>query len=310
MSPDDHGGHGNGDGDSVQDFLDRSDWGFPPRSATVRVVFGAKSTRGRLRSINDDNYLIIRMGRHQETVVTSLPDEVIRDRFDEYGYAMVVADGMQRSGDGETASHVAIATLVGLVRHLGRWNVRVDDLIAEDILARAERFYRHVHSAVTHEHHKDATRSDQTTLTAAFSGGHDLFFAHVGHSRAYLFRGGRLMRLTRDHTVAGRHAAAAPVGPLIDMNAAARDLKHVLTNTIGMAGPLKIDLERLRLDDNDRVLVCTNGVSNVLDDDQMAAVLSSEQLPDDQCQALIDLVEAAEGEDDATALIAHYRIPE
>ena len=121
---------------------------FPPPSATVQVTFGAQSRRGQSRLVNEDHYLVLRLGRHQETLLTSLPDEAIAARFDEYGYAMVVADGMGGTGAGEAASHLAIATLVYLVRQFGKWNLRVDDAIAQEIMARAERFYRHVDSTV------------------------------------------------------------------------------------------------------------------------------------------------------------------
>jgi len=283
---------------------------FPPLSTTVQVVFGAHSRRGPARVVNEDHYVIIGLGRHQETIRTSLSDELVASRFDEHGYAMVVADGLGGTGAGESASHLALATLVYLVRQFGKWNLRVDDAIAREIMARAERFYRHIDSTVAGQHQTGVTPTDQTTLTATFGSGDDLFFAHVGHSRAYLFRGGHLMRLTRDHTMA-RYGSAAPPSPLVDVNAAARDLKHILTDAIGMHGPIgpMIDLERVRLEDGDSVLVCTNGLTDAVDDGTIETVLAGHQPPDVQCEALVDLAMAAGGEDDATALVASYRIP-
>ena len=123
---------------------------------------------------------------------------------------------MGGSGAGESASHLAIATLVSLVRYFGKWNLRVDDTIAQDIMARAERFYRYVHSTVANERHKDSTGTNQTTLTAVFSAGTDLFFAHIGHSRAYLLRheygqhGDAETRAERRHNVAGSHCDLLP----------------------------------------------------------------------------------------------------
>ncbi len=64
---------------------------------------------------------------------------------------MVVADGLGGAGSGEAADRLAIATLVNLLGHFGKWQLRVDDAVAGDILARAERFYRHVDSVVVHE---------------------------------------------------------------------------------------------------------------------------------------------------------------
>ena len=110
---------------------------FPPLSATVQAVFGAHSRPGRNGAVNSDHYAVLRLGRNQETLLTSLPDEVIAKRFDEYGYAMIVADGVGPNDGAERASHLAIATLVYLIRHFAKWNLRVDDELAVEIMARA-----------------------------------------------------------------------------------------------------------------------------------------------------------------------------
>jgi protein phosphatase len=305
---------GSGEGDSADRFgvgrlFDSPD--FPPPSTTVQVTFGAQSHRGRLAPVNEDHYLILRMGRHQETLMTSLPADVMPPRFDEYGYAMVVADGMGRGGSGEAASRLAIATLVYLVRHFGKWELRVDDTVAQEIIARAERLYRQIDITVTSQRYAGPASADQTTLTATFGSGRDLFFAHVGHSRAYLLRGGDLARLTRDHTARGRQRTGAASPPLREVTVAARDLAHILTDTIGMAGSVgpTIDIERIQLCDDDRVLVCTNGLTDVVDDQQIAEILASEESPDRLCRSLVDLALASNGKDDVTALVARYRIP-
>jgi PPM family protein phosphatase len=173
---------------------------------------------------------------------------------------------------------------------------------------RAERFYRHVDGAVADRRRREDI--GQTTLTATFGAGRDLFFAHVGHSRAYLFREGQLMRLTRDHTL-GQQRQRLATAPLMDINRTARDLRHILTDTIGMSGPAgpQIDLERIRLNDADRVLVCTNGLTDSVDEETIRKALATDQSPDDQCQALVALALADGGEDDVTALVAQFRIP-
>jgi PPM family protein phosphatase len=284
--------------------------GFLPHSATVRVVFGASSSRGASRLINEDHYLVIRLGRFQQTLLTSLRDDAVTSRFDEEGYAMIVADGVGRPGAGESASHLALVTLVYLVRHHGEWSLRIDDQTAQELMRRVERFYRHVDSTIVQGRRTGTVRMDQTTLTATFGAGRDLFFAHVGHSRAYLFRAGQLLRLTRDHTV-DRYQSTTPIGPLIDVNTASRDLRHILTDAIGMDGPAApvIDLERIQLDDNDRVLVCTNGLTDAIEDERIAEVLAQKLSPDAQCERLTALAKAAGGDDDITAVVAHYRIP-
>ena len=288
-----------------------------PLSSTVRVEFGARSVRGGSHEVNEDHYLIVQMARQQDTIETSLPMLQSR-RFDEYGYAMVVADGVGESGTGEIASRIAIETLSALAVHFGKWNLRVDDRIAQEIMDRAERFYRDIDGTVTQLGLGGETRP-QTTLTAAFSAGADMFFAHVGHSRAYLLREGELLRLTRDHTLQGRNTPtvpqraghAVPGAPLVEVGAYARDLRHVLTNTIGMRGLIgpAIDLERFKLLDGDVVLVCTNGLTDVVDDAAIADLLSSAHPPSAQADALTSLAIARGGDDDVTALVAHYHVP-
>jgi len=284
---------------------------FPPLSATVQAVFGACSRPGPGR-VNTDHFAVLRLGRNQETLLTSLPDEVIARRFEEFAYGMVVADGVGANGGGERASHLAIATLVYLIRHFSKWNLRVDDGIATEIMARAERFYRHVDSTVAYEQQRGAVATSQTTLTATYGSGRDLFFAHVGHSRAYLLRGGQLMRLTRDHTIGRRGQSGVPVGPMMDINTTARDLHHILTDTIWMLGPVGpgIDLERLQLDDGDRVLVCTNGLTDAVEESNIAEILSGDATPDAQARTLVDLALDSGGEDDATALVGRYHVPQ
>jgi protein phosphatase len=280
---------------------------FPPPSALVHPRFGASSRLGRFHTVNEDHYLIMHVGRSQETLLTSLPDNLVGKRFDEEGFAMVVADGLGNSGGGEAASRVALVTLVQLILNFCKWNLRIDDRIAQEIMDRAERFIRHVDSAVVYEGTSRGLRQPQTTLTTVFGAGRDLFFAHVGHSRAYLFRNRALLRLTRDHTVA-RPGATAPFAPLVDVNATARDLGHIITETIGMSGSVgpRIDMERFQLVDGDRILVCTNGITDMLDESVIASVLESGAAPGDQARRFVDLAMEAGGDDDATALVAEF----
>jgi PPM family protein phosphatase len=284
------------------------DRNFPPSSATAQVVFGAHSRCGSGRTSNDDHYAIVELGRHQTTVMTSMPDGVIPARFEESGYAMVVADGIGPGGNAELASRTAIGVLMHLMLHFGKWNLRVDTAIAHEIMDRTKRFYRQVDRIVADEG-RIARTPLYSTLTAVFGAGRDLFFAHVGHSRAYLWREGELMRLTRDQTVGARRPTR--LAPLVDVNGEARDLRHILTDTIGMSGPIgpTIDIERFQLSDNDRVLVCTNGLTDVVEEETIGSVLASDRAPGEQCRLLTESAAASAGGDDATALVAHYRLP-
>jgi PPM family protein phosphatase len=282
---------------------------FRPLSSSVEAEFGAVTHPGLRRTTSDDHFLIVRLGRSQETVASSLPAGAVPDRFYEQGFGIVIADGMGPDGP-EIASRLAIATLAQLVLRYGKWNVRVNEQTAWEIVQRAERFYRRVGEEVTEASHQHpALQGMGTTLTAAYSGGDELFIAHVGHSRAYLYRGGLLTRLTRDQTIAQRLAES---GRAIPTELAAHDLRHVLTDAIGgHAGEPDIQIENYLLMDGDVVLLCTNGLTDLVEDNKIAGVLrAGEGQPlQPQSQELVDLALARGGPDNITAVLARYRIP-
>jgi len=272
----------------------------------VEAGFGARSRRGPGRTINDDHYLIMSLGRHHETLMTSLPDSDVLKRFVEFGYGMVIADGM--GSDGEAASRLAISTLVHLAINFGKWHVRVDEPIADEMIDRGKRFYRAIDSTLQ-QASRDGKPGLQSTLTAVYSAGTELFFAHVGHSRAYVFRDEQLLQLTRDHTLAGEPPGKTTI---VDVTSGGRDMHQIVTDTLGGVGPdaLRIDIERTGLMDDDLILLCTNGLTDVVDDARIANTLRLHTTPDDQCRALVDLAASSGSDDDVTALVAHYRIYE
>ena len=270
----------------------------------VAVEFGARSQRGPQRSVNDDHYLLLRLERHVETLMTSLADGDLPEHFSENAHLMIVADGMGAAG--EPASRLAIATFVRLAIEFGKWHVRIAEPIADEMMDRGERFFRNVDSTLRQAGY-DSQRPLQTTLSAVYAVGHDLFFAHVGHSRAYVFRNDQLIQLTRDHTVAQGHSDK-PV--IVDVSAGAQDHQHIVTDTLGVrgAGALQLDVERCGLLDGDLILLCTNGLTDVVEDARIAAALRAHHTPDDQAQALVDLVTSSGGSDDVTVLVAQHRI--
>jgi len=281
---------------------------FQTLSSAVRVEIGATSQRGALRPHNDDHYLAIRLARSQAIMSTSLASSDLPENFQEQAFAFLVADGLGDRGVGSVASRVALSTFAHLALHFGQWNVRIDGFTAAQVMDRAKRFYERINDAVLKRGQENPElRGMATTLTAAYSAGDDLFIAHVGHSRAYCFRDGELLRLTADHTIEERNAKKPqPQG----VPKASQDLRHILTDTLGNrpTSP-EILIEHFRLQDGDRLLLCTNGLTDVLDDGQIAEALSCRRRPTEECRALADLATSRGGEDDVTVVLADYRIP-
>ena len=125
-----------------------------------------------MRQRNEDHYLVVRLGRYQETLATSLSGSDVPPRFEESGYAMLVADGLGEGGAGSVASRVALSTIAHLALHYGKWNLRVDPATATQIFERAEWFYSQADAAVhTRASSSPALKGMTTALTAAYSAG-------------------------------------------------------------------------------------------------------------------------------------------
>ncbi|HEU5237669.1 MAG TPA: protein phosphatase 2C domain-containing protein [Pyrinomonadaceae bacterium] len=277
-------------------------------SATVKAEFGGLSHKGKVRPINEDHYLITRLGRDQETLLTNLAAGDLPQHFQEWGYAMVVADGMGGAARGEEASRLAISTLAHLGLQFGRWNLRINKQIAREVTERAERFYQRVGEAVIEEGRTDPSLKGMgTTLTGAFSAGSDLFVASVGDSRVYLFRRGRLLQLTRDQTYS---QLLADTGQIPQHEVSTHHLRHILTDAIGVgAGKVNVNVRHLPLLDEDRLLLCTDGLTEMVDEEEIAGVLMRDQPAQDACQTLVDLALEHGGVDNVTVLLAKYEIP-
>src|SRR5579885_3112296 len=172
-----------------------------PASTDVRAAFGAVSHTGRVRSRNEDHYLISRVGRHQQILQTNMPAGSVPEYTGEDGYLYMVADGMGGMAAGEVASRLAISTSLKLFQRSERWGFRVDPRVARELFERITEDLQEIDRTLTEHSETDRRLLGMgTTLTAAYSMGVDLFLVHLGDSRAYLFRGGALRQLTKDHT--------------------------------------------------------------------------------------------------------------
>ena len=138
-----------------------------------------------------------------------------------------------------------------------------------------------------------------TTLTAILVDGRDAHLVHVGDSRAYLARGERFIQLTDDHTL---------VQTLIDQGRITRDQvathphRSVITRAVGVANDVEVDGQHLTLHDGDRIVLCSDGLSGVVGDEDIARTVR-ELDPEAAAAALVDAANAAGGPDNVTVLI-------
>ncbi len=281
---------------------------FRPFSSLVRIDVSACSHPGHVRTNNEDQFVVTRLTRSLETMLSSLQSGDIPERAEEINYIMVVADGMGGHAAGEVASRLAIGALVHLGLEMPDWIFKVDKENAPEIARRARRVLREVDAVlIERSRHDAALRGMGSTLTAARSYGRDLLIVHVGDSRAHLFRAGRLLRLSRDHTYA---QMLIDTGQRQEGDIALSGVRHILTNALGgSVEHVEVDVDWAGLEDGDRLLLCSDGLTDCVDDDTIAKTLSATQSSNEACTQLVQLALDRGGRDNVTAIVAAYEFP-
>jgi serine/threonine protein phosphatase PrpC len=271
----------------------------------VAVELGAATHAGLVRPDNEDHFLVARLSRSLQTVMTNVPTKDLPNRADAHGYVMAVADGLGGHAAGGMASRLAIRTGLELVASASNWALRLDSQEAGRLVDRLRSYFVEIDRAFQHEL---GTRPDlsgmATTLTVAYTAGLQAFLVHVGDSRVYRYRSGTLEQLTRDHTVA---QSLADSGLISAEELRRHPKRHVLTNVIsGRQGEVRPDIATYSLRYGDRLLVSTDGLHDLVDDAEIAAILAAHPLAQTACDALVTAALDRGGRDNVTVIVAAY----
>ena len=284
-----------------------------PFSSRVKIDFGALTHVGKVRTVNEDAYIIYRASRTWEKLLTSLDREYLPDEFAEHAYGMAVADGVGGSAGGKVASNMAIRLLMSLILNAARWALKLDnpetrDREVQTVKEQAEQYFKIVDQALL-EYAEEYPRLKGmgTTMTGGYSVGDDLFILHIGDSRAYLFRQDQIKRLTHDQTVA---QALADAGAIRPQEISTHRMRHTLTSCLGgQSSKIQMEIRHLRLVDGDRILLCSDGLTDLVNENEVAAILRAVPESSSACQKLLDRALELGGTDNITVLLATYMIP-
>jgi PPM family protein phosphatase len=272
------------------------------KSLRVRT-FGLTHT-GQVRPHNEDAFLIAELAKAMRVVQSSLPESDMRYGT-ERGHLFLVADGMGGHQAGEQASNLAVRTIEWFMLNTLKWFFHLQGPEEKNVLTEFQAALRQADRALFDE----ADRNPQlhgmgTTVTMAYQLGGELFIVHVGDSRAYLLRGGRLHRLTSDHTLT---AELVRRGALEPEEAARHPYRHVVTNCVGGTEPgVSVEAHKLDLASGDVLLVCSDGLTEMVDDGTVCAVLGAAADPRAACQDLVARANAAGGKDNITVIVARF----
>jgi len=268
-------------------------------------VFGM-TDRGCVRRNNQDQFLIAELERSMLVQQTSAPmQDGTRLSDIPQGRLLMVADGMGGYEGGEVASAVAMDVMARYAFAMMPWLLMASHTsereFADGLQRAAEICNQRVRDAAEQQN-LDARMG--TTLTMAYVAWPEVYVLHVGDSRCYLQRAGVLYRLTRDHTVAQQ---LVDQKALSDEEAEQSRFKHVLVNTIGGASEsVSVEFRHVTLQAGDQLLLCTDGLTGYLKDDQLAAYLSRAEPVQHLATEMIEEAKHAGGEDNVTVVLARF----
>ncbi|OGW36198.1 MAG: hypothetical protein A2010_13820 [Nitrospirae bacterium GWD2_57_9] len=234
----------------------------------MKTLSAANTDTGRKRTNNEDAFLI---------------DQELR--------LYAVADGIGGHSGGEVASRIAVETLRERVREDRRERDPGDVLNDAFILGNT----RVIEAGATDR----GLAGMGTTLTAVLLKGTSAHLAHAGDSRAYLLREGMLEQVTEDHGVVAEQVRAGIVTP---DQARRSPYRHIITRALGIERELLVDRRTIELRENDVLLLCTDGLTEMIEDREIERILLSSALPD-AVQGLIAAANRNGGVDNITVVV-------
>jgi protein phosphatase len=213
----------------------------------------------------------------------------------EHGF-FLVADGMGGHTAGQLASSLAAEAAVKALQTLEGSEATLTEKLRCSVAA-ANREIRTTVQA------RPELSGMGTTLVSLLAVDGRVALAHVGDSRAYLIRGGRIRQLTDDHSVVGELVRRREI---TQTDARAHPHRHVLTRAVGVRREVAPDLAELSSHPGDVFVLCSDGLTGLVQDEEIASAVSANPDLDAVCESLVDLANDRGGEDNITVVIVRY----
>ncbi len=267
-------------------------------------VFGA-SDIGRKRSENQDHFLVGELRRQLIVHQTDVPETRTSSLVGcQEGRLLVVADGMGGHHGGEQASRTAVEASARYVLDMMQWFLKLsidDEQDFKEELANCLTQVQKKIWSVSVGPCGQSERSMGTTVTMAYVLWPRMFIVHAGDSRCYLLRDGALRQMTTDHTIAQQLIDS---GGMLADDPALTNWRHVLWNCVG-GGREKVHPEVIRshLQVGDVLILCSDGLTGMVDDAQITSIVSSSTSAEDATKKLIQAANDAGGCDNISAIV-------
>lgn len=217
----------------------------------------------------------------------------------------VVADGMGGHAHGEVASRLAVETIEEFIELTSgdrdvTWPYGIDESLSlnGNRLKTSIRFANQ--KLLDHAKSSVGCEGMATTVVAVLVEGSVAEVAHVGDSRVYLIRDGRINRITSDHSWVNEQVLS---GVIDSEQARSHPLRNVVTRALGGRPDLEVDVQSLELESGDRLLLCSDGLTTMLVDDEILRIVLDGDAGVDQARELIEAANRSGGEDNTTAIL-------
>lgn len=272
-------------------------------SAPTVTAFGI-TDKGKVRSSNEDQFLIAELSKAMRVWQTSLVEPRVQVG-EERAHLFLVADGMGGHRAGERASALAVAAIQHFTLNSFKWFFGTDPDEAKKALAMFQSALASADAQIVEEGAEHPEwKGMGTTLTMAFQLGLQLCIVHVGDSRAYLFRDRQLHQLTKDHTLV---ADLVRKGVVPAEEASSHHLRHVITNVVG--GPevgVKVEARALQVAAGDRLVLCSDGLSEMVTDEGIASTLEAEPAAEAAARTLLARANEGKAGDNITLIVVNF----
>lgn len=267
----------------------------PPRpSATVTIRAVAATDVGRRRAVNEDYFAVVEVAGDQPGVRQSQRERTLDGR----GAVLVVADGIGGAAEGEVASEMAVNVVQFQLTRA--WRDRRVDTTTDaggDLRAAIEAANREIHAYALER----GLTGMGTTVTVVAILDDRLHVGHVGDSRAYLIRAGRIERLTRDQSLVQHRM---DMGQLTVEQASESEQRHVLLQALGPEPEVAVDVGSRPLAPDDVVVLCSDGLWSHVGDDEIAAIVATEVDLAAAAERMVTEANARGGADNITVVLA------
>jgi protein phosphatase len=261
---------------------------------------------GLKRPTNQDHYLIADLNKSMRVHGTSLRlDHESHIYGGSQGKLLLVADGMGGHAEGERACAIAVDQLTSYVLNSLGWCFRLEEDSERDFAEELKHALETCQKSIERvaDNHPEM-QGMGTTLTMVYIVWPRAFVVHVGDSRCYLLRNGQMDQITVDHTMS---EILSKSGKMTREDARHSPMGHVLVNVLGgRTHDLFVDVDKLTLKRDDTLLLCTDGLYDMIDDETLREELRSGSNAEAVCQNLVELANKNGGKDNITVIVSRF----